>query len=261
MVAGPPGPDLMANPHGIILGDKEFGHARGVVNRPDHKIQLAPGRFLAEARRQLACEVITTPRDRPFQLGNRRRLSSMNSYLNDLPGTRRLLDRNQVELNDSDAAALGLKDGDRARVRSLTGAIELDVVVTDSPRPGVVDRRTRLGITGVRSTWRGTAGSAGRQPQPPDRARRGRSAVADVSVQRDVGGGRSRHSELADCVGRADAKSPESVQFRGFRVCSRGNWVSEPLPHVAGQLVDQFIARRCSSGGKQEVGVEDGGHH
>lgn len=130
--------ELMANPHGIILGDKEFGHARGMVNRPDHKIQLAPDRFLAETRRQLACEVITTPPDRPFQLGNRRRLSSMNSYLNDLPGTRRLVDRNQVELNVSDAAALGLKDGDRARVRSLTGAIELDVVVTDSPRPGVV---------------------------------------------------------------------------------------------------------------------------
>ncbi|MGZ8807868.1 MAG: molybdopterin-containing oxidoreductase family protein, partial [Mycobacterium sp.] len=130
--------ELLAHPHGIILGDKEFGHARGIVNLPDHRIQLAPGRFLAEARRQLACEVVTTPRDRPFQLGNRRRLSSMNSYLNDLPGTRRLIDRNQLEINEDDAAALGLKGGDRARVRSLAGAIELDVVVTDSPRPGVV---------------------------------------------------------------------------------------------------------------------------
>ena len=36
------------------------------------------------------------------------------------------------------AGALGLKDGDRARVRSLTGAIELDVAVTDSPRAGIV---------------------------------------------------------------------------------------------------------------------------
>ena len=33
---------------------------------------------------------------------------------------------------------LGLKDGDRARVRSAAGAIELDVAVTEAPRPGVV---------------------------------------------------------------------------------------------------------------------------
>jgi formate dehydrogenase len=130
--------ELLARPHGIMLGDKEFGFARSVVNTPDHRIQLAPERFLSEARRQLARAITTAPRDRPFQLGNRRRLSSMNSFLNDLPGTRRLLSSNQLEINKDDAGALGLKDGDRARVRSLTGAIELDVAVTDSPRPGVV---------------------------------------------------------------------------------------------------------------------------
>jgi formate dehydrogenase len=37
-----------------------------------------------------------------------------------------------------DAARIGVKDGDRARVRSATGVIELDVAVTKAPRPGVV---------------------------------------------------------------------------------------------------------------------------
>jgi len=76
----------LAHPHGIMLGDKEFGFARGMVNMPDHRIQLAPDRFLSKARRQLACAVTAAPRPRSFQLGNRRRLSSMNSFLNDLPG-------------------------------------------------------------------------------------------------------------------------------------------------------------------------------
>jgi formate dehydrogenase len=62
----------------------------------------------------------------------------MNSFLNDLPGTRKMVDRNRVEMHETDAARLGLNDGDRARVRSATGAIELDVAVTDAPRPGVV---------------------------------------------------------------------------------------------------------------------------
>jgi formate dehydrogenase len=60
----------------------------------------------------------------------------MNSFLNDLLGVRRLLDRNRVEIHRTDAARLGLRNGDRARVRSAAGTIELDVAVT--PRPGVV---------------------------------------------------------------------------------------------------------------------------
>jgi formate dehydrogenase len=130
--------ELREHPHGVLLGDKEFGHARDVLRTPDQRIRLAPSRFVAEARRQLACPPHVGPADLPLRLGNRRRISSMNSFLNDLPGTRKMVDRNRVEMHETDAARLGMKDGDRARVRSATGAIELDVAVTDAPRPGVV---------------------------------------------------------------------------------------------------------------------------
>jgi len=130
--------EIMSHPHGVMFGGKEFGHAREALRTPDQRIRLAPPSFVAEARRQLAAEPAVAPSDLPFRLGNRRRNSSMNSFLNDLPGSRRLLDRNRVEVHHEDAARLGLQDGDRARVRSRTGAIELDVAVTDAPRPGVV---------------------------------------------------------------------------------------------------------------------------
>ena len=130
--------EIVDHPHGILLGGKEFGHARGVLRTPDQRIQLAPQRFVTEARRQLDSTPVAGPRDLPFRLGNRRRNSSMNSFLNELPGARRLVDRNRVEIHETDAARLGLKNGDRARVRSAVGAIELDVAVTDAPRPGVV---------------------------------------------------------------------------------------------------------------------------
>jgi formate dehydrogenase len=130
--------EILAHPHGILLGSKEFGHARGVLRTPGQRIRLAPRRFIDEVKRQLASPRPDGPLDLPLRLGNRRRNSSMNSFLNDLPGTRKIVDRNRVEMHEIDAARIGLKDGDRARVRSAVGVIELDVAVTSAPRPGVV---------------------------------------------------------------------------------------------------------------------------
>lgn len=131
--------EVKANPHGILLGDREFGNARAMVNTAGHQIRLAPTRFLDEARRQLSAGADTAVDRRfPYYLGNRRRPGSMNSHLNDLPSIRRLLDSNCVEVHEDDAAALGLQSGDRARISSPTASIELGVVVSTNPRPGTV---------------------------------------------------------------------------------------------------------------------------
>ena len=130
--------DLLEHPHGMILGDREFGNARAMLRTPENRINLAPPRFVDELRRQLAAEPEAAPDDLPLQLGNRRRLSSMNSFLNELPGPRKIVDSNRVEIHRDDAARLGINDGDRVRVRSRVGSIELAAAVTDAPRPGVV---------------------------------------------------------------------------------------------------------------------------
>jgi formate dehydrogenase len=46
--------------------------------------------------------------------------------------------RNEVVIHPDDALALGVADGDRVRVFSAVGAVELQAAVSDQPRRGVV---------------------------------------------------------------------------------------------------------------------------
>ena len=62
----------------------------------------------------------------------------MNSWLNELPGPHLAGKRNDVVIHPDDAAALGIRDGDRVRVFSPVGEIELAASVSDQPRRGVV---------------------------------------------------------------------------------------------------------------------------
>ncbi|WP_328354891.1 molybdopterin-dependent oxidoreductase [Mycobacterium sp. NBC_00419] len=130
--------ELLDHPHGMVVGEREYGNARAMLRTPDHRINLAPARFIEELLRQLHTEPSAAPDGLTLQLGNRRRLSSMNSFLNELPGPRKIVESNRAELHRDDADRLGIADGDRVRVRSAAGAIELTAAVTDAPRPGVV---------------------------------------------------------------------------------------------------------------------------
>ena len=130
--------DIMAHPHGLVLGAREFGHLRDALRTDDKKIHAAPPEFVARTRELLAAPHPQAPDGYPFQLANRRNRHSMNSWLNELPGLHRSGKRNDVVINPKDAAGLGITDGDRVRVFSTAGAIELAATVSDEPRPGVV---------------------------------------------------------------------------------------------------------------------------
>lgn len=129
---------VKAHPHGILLGQREFGYARSMLNTPDSRIRMAPRRFLDEASRQLTSRADVSDGEFPFFLGNRRRLGSMNSHLNDLPSIRRLVDANCVEVHEDDAAELGISSGDVVRVSSPTASIDLRAVVSANPSRGTV---------------------------------------------------------------------------------------------------------------------------
>ena len=62
----------------------------------------------------------------------------MNSWLNELPGLHRSGKRNDVLINAEDAAALGISEGDRVRVFSAVGELELAAALSDRPRRGLV---------------------------------------------------------------------------------------------------------------------------
>ncbi len=129
---------VMAHPHGWVFGKREFGHLRQALRTDDKKIHVAPAEFVARTHELLAEPHPVAPGGRPFQLANSRRRHSMNSWLNDIPGLHPSGKDNHAVINSHDAAALGVADGDRVRVFSDIGAIELTAVVSDRPRPGVV---------------------------------------------------------------------------------------------------------------------------
>ncbi|CAN5369594.1 molybdopterin-dependent oxidoreductase [soil metagenome] len=130
--------DLIANPHGLVLGPREYGHFREALRTPDKKVHVAPPEFITRTRELLAAPPTEPPPGYPFQLGNRRHRHSMNSWLNELPGLHPAGKGNSVQINPSDAAALGIGDGDRVRVFSPVGAVELLASVSDRPRPGLL---------------------------------------------------------------------------------------------------------------------------
>lgn len=129
--------ELMAHPHGLVLGPRRFGRFRDALRTPDHKVHAAPAEFVARARELLAAPEAVAPEGFPFLLGNRRRRHSMNSWLNELPGLHPGGKGNEVLLHPEDAAALGIAAGDRVRVSSPVGRVEVTAALSDRPRRGV----------------------------------------------------------------------------------------------------------------------------
>lgn len=130
--------DVMAHPHGWVLGPREFGHFRDALRTPDKKVRVAPPEFVARARELLAEPAPQSPADYPFQLANRRHRHSMNSWLNDLPSLHPSGKGTEVVIHPDDASRLGIADGDRVKVHSPIGAVELTAAISDQPRPGVI---------------------------------------------------------------------------------------------------------------------------
>lgn len=130
--------DVVSHPHGMVLGPREFGHFKEALRTADKKVHAAPPEFVDRARELLAQPHPAAPLGYPYQLTNRRRRHSMNSWLNELPGLHPGGKGNDVVIHPKDAADLGVGDGDLVRVFSPVGAIELKAVVNDSPRQGVV---------------------------------------------------------------------------------------------------------------------------
>jgi formate dehydrogenase len=101
-------------------------------------VHTAPPEFIARTEELLAEPRQVAPQGYPFQLASRRHRHSMNSWLNELPGLHPSGKKNEVLINPDDAADLGIGDGDRVRVFSPVGEIELPASVDKVPRPGVI---------------------------------------------------------------------------------------------------------------------------
>lgn len=146
---------LRAGPYGDRFDDASDGLRLADLRRQKHAADLGPltsrlpELLRTEGRRiDLAPEYVLSDLERLRQrleepeaglrLVGRRQLRNMNSWLHNVEVFSQGRPRCSLLIHPDDAAARGIRTGDRARVRSRVGAVEVDVVVSDEMMPGVV---------------------------------------------------------------------------------------------------------------------------
>jgi anaerobic selenocysteine-containing dehydrogenase len=125
---------LEASPHGIDFGPLEPRVPDNLATASG-KVELAPPEFLNQLP---ALEATLDTAPPALVLIGRRHLRTNNSWSHNVPGLAKGKALCVLHVHPDDAATYGIHDGGRARLRSETGEIEVDVEVTDDVRRGVV---------------------------------------------------------------------------------------------------------------------------
>ncbi|TNE84713.1 MAG: molybdopterin oxidoreductase family protein [Deltaproteobacteria bacterium] len=145
---------------GLRLGPHGLRNGRGAVSlrkleAHPHGLDLGPLHTCLRERMpsdwpglDLCPEIYTADRDRvaevaasdpePLVLIGRRQLRTNNSWLHNAPRLMKGKDRCTLMVHPDDAASRGLAAGDRVRVRSRVGVVEVPVELTDTVMRGVV---------------------------------------------------------------------------------------------------------------------------
>ena len=151
---------LKANPSGISLGPARGNRLPEALATPDGRIDLTPS-VLVDDLPALE-EAVASGRFHPDQylLINRRHPRSNNSWMHNLHALVKGPDRCLAWIHPADAAELGVGEGDRIRIRSRVGEIEIAVQLNDAMARKVVsvphgwshgDARVRQGLAQGRS--------------------------------------------------------------------------------------------------------------
>jgi len=181
--------------HGIDLGPLQ----PNLINRlrtNGKRVKLAPRVMLDEAARlQDLAGKREIARSEGFDLTliGRRSLRSNNSWMHNSPRLMKGADRCTAMLHPDDAAARGLSDGQRVKVASSMGAIEVPLELSDQMRQGVVSIPHGFGHGRADVGWKVAASHAGASvnditdPAIVDRLT-GNAAVNDVPVRLEAAG-------------------------------------------------------------------------
>jgi anaerobic selenocysteine-containing dehydrogenase len=122
------------HPHGVDFGPM-VPRIDEVLRTASGDVELAHDNILGDIPRLVAR--IDRPSEGLVLIG-RRHVRSNNSWMHNVDVLVKGRPRCTLLVHPSDAARLGLADGDAARVTSEAGSLEADVQVSDEIRPGVV---------------------------------------------------------------------------------------------------------------------------
>lgn len=127
---------LMENPHGIDLGGLQPS-LPGRLQTANKRINLAPEVIVADVDRLMNSNGESNA-EYPFSLIGRRHLRDCNSWMHNYELLVKGKNRCTVMVNESDAEALSLSDGQRVKVSSRAGSVELPCEITANIAPGTV---------------------------------------------------------------------------------------------------------------------------
>lgn len=127
--------ELQKNPHGIDLGALESCLPERLFT-DNKRIDLAP-EILVQDLKRLEKENEKTE-EFPFALIGRRNLRDNNSWLHNSEILTKGKNRCTILINETDALNLNFSDGQKIKVSSRTGAVEIPLETTDKIMRGVV---------------------------------------------------------------------------------------------------------------------------
>ena len=125
---------LADHPHGIDLGPLKPNLAARLKTE-NRRVQAAPAAIMADLKRFAALQAPAA--DELVMIG-RRHVRSNNSWMHNYYRLVKGKPRHQLLMNPDDLARRGLTDGQRVRVSSRVGAIEVEVLASSEMMPGVV---------------------------------------------------------------------------------------------------------------------------
>ncbi|QNH75981.1 molybdopterin oxidoreductase family protein [Pseudomonas protegens] len=125
---------LDQHPHGIDLGALQPNLAARLKTE-NRRIQAAPAPIMADLQRFAA---LSAPAPGELLLIGRRHVRSNNSWMHNYHRLVKGKPRHQLLMNPDDLARRGLSDGQRVRVSSRVGAVEVEVLASSEMMPGVV---------------------------------------------------------------------------------------------------------------------------
>ncbi|EPL06418.1 molybdopterin oxidoreductase family protein [Pseudomonas sp. CF161] len=125
---------LAHHPHGIDLGALKPNLAQRLKTE-NRRVQAAPAAILADLERFAALQAPAV--DELLMIG-RRHVRSNNSWMHNYHRLVKGKPRHQLLMHPDDLASRGLSDGQRVRVSSRVGMIEVEVLASSEMMPGVV---------------------------------------------------------------------------------------------------------------------------
>jgi anaerobic selenocysteine-containing dehydrogenase len=136
---------ILASPSGVVFADSEYADSWQAIGLPEHRINLFLGELVPELEK-LDRELPQLDREFPFVLSaGERRSETSNTLVRDAAWHRKG-EFGTLRLSPVDAQALGCSSGDRLRLSTRRGSVEVVAEVTPVMQPGHVSLPNGQGL-------------------------------------------------------------------------------------------------------------------